>query len=115
VGNWASSAIALPVIDFDGDKIAVTVNRLKVKSMSLIAGKYSNGTLTFANQMELCEVASQLLPEYIVSVSGMTKADGSQFSRDDLVAVLGEFYFAQLVGAILNGLIEASSVREAGK
>lgn len=112
MGNWASSAVQLAPINFDGDSIVVTVNRLKVKSMSKLAGKYTDGKLTFASQMELCETAAELLPDYIVSVSGMKKADGSEFSRDELLGVLGEFYFAGFVGELLNKLIEASSVRD---
>lgn len=113
MGNWSAAAVQLDPIEFDGDKIVFTANRLKTTHIGVLLKHYDaeRGTLVFSSQLEVIEAASQVLPEYIIGISGMTKGDGTEFSLEEFKNALGDFYFVPLVGEVLAGLVKASTVK----
>lgn len=117
MGKWAGGGVKLEPIEFDGDSITFTVNRLKVSDMAPLAKHFQadGAMLTFSSQLEVCSVAAETLPRYVLTVEGMTKADGSAMTKDEFCAALPDFYFAELLGTLLTRLIEASTPGRAEK
>ena len=112
MGKWLGGGVKLDPIDFDGDSIVFTVNRLKVGDMAPLAKHFAqdSGMLNFSSQLEVCTVAAELLPRYVVSIEGMTKGDGSAMALDEFNTAVSDFYFAELLGKLLGKLIEVSAV-----
>lgn len=112
MGNWTEK-VALEPILFDGDTINITVKRLLIADMGAFMAHYNEGKLTFASHLEVARLAADIIPKYVLELSGMTHPDGTPFTISEFAEVAKEFYFAELVGAVLTGLMNVSSVSKA--
>lgn len=113
MGKWTNTGVNLPAIDFDGDRISVSVKRLRMEDMSLMSKNFDTVTKTmrFSDPMEMCQLASKILPNYVVAFSGYKKGDGAEMLLDEfLQEAVSEFYFVPLVGQIFAGLLSVSTV-----
>lgn len=107
MGNWTKDVVLEP-IDFDGDKVVVTVTRLLTEDMQMLRKFQVDGVFKFTDTMELCTTAAKIFPKYVVSVVGLLKADKTEMTRDEFLAASQEFYFVNLTASIFNKLISAS-------
>lgn len=117
MGNWTNKPVVLPAIDFDGDKVVLTVKRLQVEDMQVLSKFYdrATGVLRFNDPLEVVAVAGTLFPKYIVGISGMTTADGDEVTVEDFIASCKEFYFVPLIGQLFSELVGCSTVRSKAK
>lgn len=114
MGKWSSNVVLEP-IEFDGDKVVFSANRLLVDDM-LVLSKYfdkDKGTIAFGSAMDVCKVAGEVLPKYITNITGMTKADNTPMTKDEFLQAAKEFYFVPLVGELFGRLVQASTVGSA--
>lgn len=118
MGNW-SRKTSLEPIEFDGDTVVCEVNRLKVADMIKLSAKMKKNEtsgrveLTFNDSMELLKIASELLPTYVTAINGLSMAGGTPMDIKTFHnEALTEFYFVELIGMILAGLMEVSSVNK---
>ena len=111
MGKWTAS-VTLDSIEFDGDKIVFTVGRLLTEDMTVMSKYFEpeTGKLKFNSNTEICEIAADILPKRVVSMSGMTKADGTEFTLTEFIAASKEFYFAPLLGELFGKLMGISVV-----
>lgn len=109
MGNWTNN-VTLDPIEFDGDKVVVTVTRLLTEDMQMLRKYQVDGVFKFTDTLELCSIAAKLFPKYVVGVTGLLKADKTEMTREEFLAVVQEFYFVNLVASIFNKLISASIV-----
>lgn len=98
---------------FDGDVIAMTLQRLKrgdMMDLSQFMGTDAKGQVTMRGDVaEMYDVLSKLFPERVSNFSGCSDADGTQLAITD---ILDEMYFLPLVIDIIRKLFEISSVSE---
>ncbi len=109
MSKWVAKPVAFEV-DFDGDHISITADRLKIKDMSALVGKRFDLS-TPEGQMGVCEIGAEILPKYLKTFDGLIDADGNAISLDVYLSNLDEFYFAPLTASILLNLIGASSIK----
>lgn len=113
MGQWTPT-ITLGPIEFDGDKVVVTATRLLVEDMAELM-KYVDPAakrLRFDDPSQVCGMAGRILPKYLKSISGYSKADGSAMLLEEFIAATAEFYFVPLVGGIFAELMAASTVKK---
>mgnify|MGYP000536404972 CR=1 FL=1 len=93
---------------FEDDQITLVMSRMKRKdAFKLIPymgepDKEGNVKVSFAGQIELMNVAADLLPKYIKEMKGLKDEEGNAISIEDM---LNESYFLDLVGIVLNELM----------
>lgn len=114
MGQWSSKPVKLDPIAFDGDNITFTVKRLLVPDM-MVLNKYIVGDkLAFSAPLEMVNVATEILPKYVIGIDGMT-ADGEAVTPEQFINSIGEFYFVPLIGQLFTALIAASTVGQQTK
>ena len=114
MGNWNSSGVTLPPIEFDGDSITFVVSRLLMEDMLVIKKHIDveKGVLRFNDPLELISLAKITLPKYIKSMSGLKDSAGVEVPLETfLTACLPEVYFSALVGQLFADLLSVSSAR----
>lgn len=98
-------------IEFDGDTVQLVLRRLKIKHSMMLASHIrtsdGNTVMNFAEFTEMAEKAGQILPDCVVSMTGLTGTDGTPLAISD---ILSEAYFQELIVGILTKLILHSSV-----
>lgn len=97
-------------IEFDGDTVQLELRRLNRKDMTAFSEFIKEGddgkhTVSIQDGMQLMKVAEEILPEYVVNMTGLKDASGNPLSLDD---VLAETYFMELLGNIVGRLMEIS-------
>lgn len=112
MGNWTSGGVVLDAINFDGDDIIITATRLTVKDMMLLSKFFDKekGVMRFNNPLEVCETAAVILPQHIVSISGCKKQDGTEVTKEEFNAAMGEFYFVPMIGELFTKLMAVSTL-----
>ena len=116
MSNW-SNVVKLPPIQFDGDTVEASVRRMEVQDFLDLSGNIKKGdnvdsevTLSFS-ALELFNVAPTIFSKYLVALKGLTQSDGTQLTVEDYVKELcRQMYFLNLTGAILTGIMEASTL-----
>ena len=117
MGNWTPS-VTLDPIPFDGDQIIFTSHRIQVDDMvtlskNMTIEKDGEVKISFSESMEVCKVASEILPKALVNVEGMTLGDNTPVNLEKFCELVStEFYFIPLVGDLLKALMDISSVSE---
>ena len=111
MGNF--TPVVKESLDFDGDSIEVVFKRLKNKQQLLLIPHINEKEeqdikLRFKGFSDLAIVASQILPENIVSMRGLKSADGNELSISDIIE---EAYFSPLIVRIIGLMMASSSVR----
>lgn len=116
MGNWTKE-VRLPEIEFDGDTVVFTVTRMLVEDMQMLSKFFDkdSGTLKFTDNLEVCGLAKTILPRRVVKIEGMKKADGTDMTREEYLAVASEFYFAELNGQLFGELMSVSVVKQQEK
>lgn len=116
MGKWTEQ-VELPPIKFDGDDVVFSVSRLTVADMAEVMQYFDAATQKLSlKQEELCALAAKLVPKYVNNLVGMTKADGTAWTREEFIKVASqEFYFVSLVGELLGSLVSVSVVGSAEK
>lgn len=117
MGNWSPTVVIDP-IEFDGDNIIFTLERMEVsdflklsKNMSFESGKELK--LTFVESMDVCVSATELFPKYVKNISGMTSKDGLSVTLEKFTTELvNQTYFLNLIGQLLGELMTISVVNE---
>lgn len=100
-------------LSFEDDVVTLRMSRMKRKdALKLIPymgepDEQGNVPLTFASQVELMDVAADLLPKYIADMTGLKDEDGNALTVEEM---LDEAYFLTLVGEIVNVLMTKSFV-----
>jgi len=96
---------------FENDQITLIVERMKRKdALKLIPymgepDKDGKIKISFKGQIELLDVAADLLPKYAKSMTGLVTKDGDVISIEDMCS---EAYFLDLIGNIINELMTKS-------
>lgn len=113
MGNWSSKPVVLEPIEFDGDKVVVTVKRLLVEDMQMLAKYFDRdkGTMRFESPLEMCKAASDIMPKYVTGIDGLIDGDGVRVTLEEFHKAVGEFYFVPLSGAIFQGLVRVSTAK----
>jgi hypothetical protein len=115
MGTWTKD-VELDVIEFDGDKIQVSVTRIRSEDMRAVLSNYdADGTATGDAAQKVVRIAQELTPKYITKISGMKKPDGTEWTLAELIEVAGDYYFAPLIASIYAGLLEHSTVQSVKK
>ena len=113
MGKWTNAGIPVEPIGFDGDNVSFTLKRLRVEDMGLLAKNFdaSSKTMKFNDPLEMCQLASKILPKYIVSMSGYIKGDGTEMTLDEfLKEAVSEFYFVPVVSVLFGELVGISTI-----
>ena len=101
--------------EFEGDKVNITMGRMNRKdAMSLMPffgdpGPDGKIAMNFTSQMEMLDAASDLLPKYIKSMTGLKDEDGEDIS---IKTICEEAYFLNLISEIIAELVDASFLTE---
>lgn len=113
MGNYVP-AVTLGPIDFDGDSITIEARRLTTEDMQALSPHIDRekGVIGFESVTALCSLAAAIFPKRLIALRGMKHPDGREFTLDEFLAVVSEFYFSPLVGVVLAKLIDASTVRQ---
>lgn len=113
MGNWSSKPVILDPIEFDGDKVVVTVKRLLMEDMQAISKYFDRekGVMRFDSPLEVCKAAADIMPKYVVGIDGMVDGDGSRVTLEEFHKAVGEFYLVPLFGGIFQGLVRVSTAR----
>lgn len=94
--------------EFEGDTVSLKLARLKRKDMMTLSPFMPDGDqVGSAQTMDLMDVATNLLPDYVSDWVGPTDEDGNELSLED---VMEEMYFLELISAIVTKLFEASNM-----
>lgn len=112
-----SKTVKLRPVHFDGDEVQITVERLKTEDMVDLSEvlNFDDGAtkLTFKDSVQLCQVASKVVPKYVKAVAGLRFEDGTEMTLDEFHTLIPkEFYFMELVGDVLGQLVEVSTVQD---
>jgi len=113
MGSWSNKAVMLEPIEFDGDQIVFSVQRLRIDDMQTLMKHYDEkmGAISVADPLELCKLSNEILPKYITGMTGMVSADNTPVTLEEFKAVMSEFYFAPMLAIVLARLIAISTVR----
>lgn len=96
---------------FEDDAITLIVSRMKrkdaLKLVPYMGEPDENGELKidFKGQIELLDIAADLLPKYIESMTGLKDAEGTAITVEEM---LDGAYFLDLIGNIINDLMVKS-------
>lgn len=99
-------------VEFDGDKVTFVLRRLKRSHMQVLAPYIKTNAdgemkLTFPETMELMGAATQVLPDVVKSMEGLT-IQGRPATLDE---ILDETYFMNFLGGVMGVLIQNSTMR----
>ena len=101
------------VIDFDGDRIRLTLRRMLNSHMILLAPMLSSTDQlqesAIGRAAKINEEAKTVLSECVVKFEGLRDADGASISLDE---AMHEVYFLPLFEAILAKILRASVLTE---
>lgn len=113
MANWSNKAVVLPAIPFDGDKVVFTAKRLLVEDMQVMAKFWdrASGKLVFKDPLDVSKTAAELVPKYIVGISGLIDSDGVTVSLESFKESASEFYFVPLMGALFAELMSISTAK----
>lgn len=97
-------------IDFDGDSVVVVTTQLDVVDMETIAPHVSSsGKVSFSDSLQLIKVTNEILPERILSISGLT-VGGVEVSKEDFVGkYIKKAYFMELTSEIVTQMMEGAT------
>lgn len=95
-------------LDFDGDHLNFELRRLKVKHRVVVMQAVGKATEA-ASEALLAEAGQAILPDCVVSMSGLIVA-GQPVT--DIKILLEEAYFLPLVDKVLAELVRVSRVQE---
>lgn len=109
MSKWLPTPAELPEITFDGDTINVKSKRLKISDMSSLVGKKFDLN-SDEGRLGVTQLGAEVLPKYLVSIEGLTDANGGAIDLQTYLDNIDDFYFASLTAAILFGLLSVSSV-----
>ena len=110
MSKWLPTPAELPEINFDGDVLKVTAKRLKIADMSSLVGKKFDLN-SDEGRLGVTQLGAEVLPKYLVSLDGLTDANGGAIGLQTYLDNIEDFYFASLTAAILFGLLSVSSVK----
>lgn len=102
-------------LEFDGDVVAVTARRLQQKHFAVLTPFIKTGEEQASAKVQLKEgvemlgVAAQILPDCIVSLTGLKAADGVDLALSDIIT---EVYFMRLLADMLGKLMAESFLKE---
>jgi hypothetical protein len=105
-------------VQFDGDQVKVVLRRLKNKHTILLsphirpADSSGDVKVSFAEFAELAEKAERILPDCVVSMSGLVDQAGRELA---VVDIISEAYFSSLLVSLLTELMLLSSPRAEAK
>lgn len=85
--------------EFDGDQVVITMKPLKFSDLIVLHNSTADGEPALVNTF------IKMLPKYVVSIEGLTDADGAAVTAEDL----GDSYFAPLTAQAAVKCITASS------
>jgi len=103
-------------LDFEGDHLVLVMERMKrkdaLKLVPYMGAPDADGTvnISFGDQITVMNVAADLLPKYVKSLTGLVDEDGEAMTIEMIV---DEAYFLTLIGQILNHLMVKSFIGEA--
>ena len=101
-------------INFDGDTIHFVLRRYTRSEMNklspTIKQEWKNGVANPAEMAVFTDVACGLIPDKIVSMSGLTDSEGNEIT--DIHEIIDEAYFSQLFMDINNAIMIASVVKK---
>jgi len=117
MAKWSNKPVVLEPISFDGDSVVFTAKRLLVEDMQTMSKFFNKerGAMVFNSPLEVCTLAAEIFPKYIVELQGLTKDDGTAVTRDEFLEAAKEFYFVPLISALFAGLMQISTVRSSEK
>ena len=97
--------------EFDGDTVTVEFNRLKRKHLLVLSPHMTDDAdkLTFEDQVKFTEVAAEIMPECVISMTGLTDIDGNTISIE---TVTEDAYFVKLVSDIMGAIMSHSFMSE---
>lgn len=97
--------------DFDGDTVTVTFERMKRKHIVLLSPHMDpsqEGVVSFEDQVQFTEVAVEILPEVVKTLTGLVDSGGNNIALD---TVLEETYFTKLVADIMSAVMKNSFLK----
>lgn len=115
MGNWSEKGVVVAPIEFDGDTICFTIKRILVEDMMQLSKYIVDNKLIFDNPLEACKLAQAVIPKYIISMTGLRKADGSEMTIAEFAGASAEVYFIALIGKLFSELIATGNVGGASK
>ena len=86
--------------EFDGDSVTVVMNPMNTLDALSIQG--------FSSESGVASLFQPLMAKYLVSVSGLHAADGSEVSKDEFLTAL---YFLPLLAAAGMDLLNGSRIQ----
>lgn len=117
MGSWTKGSVQLPVIEFDGEQVSVSIKHrlLTVDAQSLERFvDRERGSLRFSDAMEVMKMAGELLPRYVDSFTGYSDSTGSPLTAAEFCEHASrEFFFVPLVGQIFVSMLEVSTLGKA--
>lgn len=99
--------------EFDGDKINVTMQRLKradAMSLAPYMKQTSDGVaMSFKDQVEFIDAAANVLPNCVTNITGLI-IDGAEASFEEAKVIYTEMYFMPLISQIVRDLVAESFI-----
>lgn len=96
----------------EGDEVVVVLKRLKRKDMMRLMpymkSEADGEAIGAMDSLEMLDFSADLLPDYIVSMTGLLDEDGKELEFSDIA---GEAYFMTLLSEICMALFEASNMQ----
>jgi hypothetical protein len=100
-------------IQFDGDNVVCEMKRLRnehmVKLAPFFVEKEGITKITFKDKVEMLQAGSEVLPDIVVSITGLKDSQGNALGLKD---ILGEMWFNPLIDELVGRLFIESTLKQ---